>query len=90
MSLATDLSNLDRMLTGQETPFIDASIRVEAKHTLIAQICSIVPNHCDVEKNRTKYHWDLLHCKQSVRNKGKYKLCYFPKYAQTQTVHKHA
>ena len=27
------------------------------KHTLIAQNCLILPNHCDVEKNITKYHW---------------------------------
>ena len=33
---------------------------------IIAQNCLIVPNHCDVEKNRTKYHLytTVLHSKQ--------------------------
>ena len=39
-----------------------------------------VPNHCDVDKNGSKYHWYrvIIHCKQSV-NKRESKLCYFLK-----------
>ena len=42
------------MLIEQET----SSLCFDLRETyIIAQNCSIVPNHCDVEKNRTKHHW---------------------------------
>ena len=42
------------MLIEQET----SSLCFDLRETyIIAQNCAIVPNHCDVEKNRTKHHW---------------------------------
>ena len=52
----TDLSvatvYISKMLTKQESLFL-----ILGKHTLILQNCLIMPNHCDIEKNKTWYHW---------------------------------
>ena len=60
------------MLTEQKRRCSDVFVLIFGKHTLIAANSSIVANHCDVEKNKTKYHrFTLLHSKQSVNYEGK-------------------
>ena len=66
----TDLCNLDRMLTGQETPFIDASVLKRDTHWLrkFVRSCRTTATSRKTEPSTIGI---LLHCKQSVNNKGK-------------------
>ena len=49
--------NLDTDTTKETLFFYYVFVLILEKHTLNVQNCSIVPNHCDVKKSSTKYHW---------------------------------
>ena len=54
LDLSVATNSIIKMLTEQETlAVLDVFVLILGKHTLIVQSCLILPNHFDIEKNKT-------------------------------------